>query len=141
MVVMDAVSGQQPRSVLGGWLESARAQLDQVSDVLGREAPEPATVETAVGGVISVTTGLADLVATLLRQAPAGLAGQADARLVAELAADLQALHGCMVTGPLLLAPARDDLEALLGSAGQVSHSTDGTGSGLRGPRGPAGRA
>jgi hypothetical protein len=54
----------------------------------------------------------------VIRQAPATLHqhDRHDGHLLRELLADLQAMHGCLTTGPLLLAPARDDLHALMSS-------------------------
>jgi hypothetical protein len=62
---------------------------------------------------MQVTTALADLVATVMRQAPAAL-NSTHERVLHELLADLRATHGCLTTGPLLLAPARDDLQHLV---------------------------
>lgn len=97
-------------------------RLDQASDnlaaaqgVLTTQAPEPAELYGAVDGAIRLANSLAELVTTVMRQAPATLDHDPSAGpIISELLADLRAMHGCLTTGALLLAPARDDLHRLV---------------------------
>jgi hypothetical protein len=104
---------------LHGWLTYARAELDHTTHVLGGQAPDPAELHTAIDGVLNVTTTLAELVETLIRQTPASLTGHTEARLPEELQADLRALHGCLTTGSLLVTASRDELAELGDRDGQ----------------------
>ncbi|HEX5116027.1 MAG TPA: hypothetical protein VFW65_12585 [Pseudonocardiaceae bacterium] len=110
---------------------AVRAQLDQAHEhlaaadrVLTARVPDPVALHAAVDGAIRLANALAGLVTTVMRQAPAGLDHRADpdaagtgaqtGPILHELLADLRAMHGCLTTGPLLLAPARDDLHRLI---------------------------
>lgn len=94
-------------------LEQAHDHLAAAERCLATRTPGPVELHAAVDGVMRISTALADLVATVMRQAPATLDHRSDPVLT-ELVADLRAMHGCLTTGPLLLAPARDDLHQLL---------------------------
>jgi hypothetical protein len=101
-------------------IDTVRERLDQARDHLAAaersltaRAPGLAELHAAVDGAMLVTTALADLVATVMRQAPATL-DHGSGPLLNELLADLRTMHGCLTTGPLLLAPARDDLHQLV---------------------------
>lgn len=61
-------------------------------------------------GIHDLTGALATLVATVMEQVPQGLNDDAVAK---EVVADLRAMHGCLTTSTLLLAPALDDLRGL----------------------------
>ena len=94
-------------------LDQARDQLAAAERSLNARAPGPAELHAAVDGAMRVCTALADLVATVMRQAPVTL-DHSSGPILNELLADLRAMHGCLTTGPLLLAPARDDLHHLV---------------------------
>jgi hypothetical protein len=106
-------------------LDQAHGHLAAAERVLTARVPDPAALHAAVDGAIRLANALADLVTTVMRQAPAGLdhgtypntdpsSGADTGPILAELLADLRAMHGCLTTGPLLLAPARDDLYRLV---------------------------
>ncbi|KAA9157746.1 hypothetical protein FPZ12_024195 [Amycolatopsis acidicola] len=94
-------------------LEQAHDHLAAAEKCLATRTPGPVELHAAVDAAMRIGTALADLVATVMHQAPAALDHRSDAVLT-ELVADLRAMHGCLTTGPLLLAPARDDLRQLL---------------------------
>ena len=98
---------------VGERLDQASEYLAAAERLLTERAPGPAELHTAVDGAMRVSTALADLVATMIRQAPATL-DRSGGPVLKELLADLRAVHGCLTTGPLLLAPAREDLHHLL---------------------------
>jgi hypothetical protein len=93
-------------------LGQAHDDLTAAERSLTARAPSLAELHAAVDGTIRVSTVLADLVATVMRQAPAVLDHTHQA-VLNEVLADLRAVHGCLTTGPLLLAPARDALRLL----------------------------
>lgn len=93
-------------------LADARRILDQVEHRLAGAVPTPTELRTAVEGVHQVTTALATLAQTLMDQFPKALADQTIAK---EVVADLRAMHGCLTTSTLLLAPALDDLRGMTG--------------------------
>lgn len=102
-------------------LDQALEQLAAAERVLTARVPDPAALYAAVDGAIRLADALAYLVTTVIRQAPAGLdpgtdpdSGANTCPVLDELLADLRAMHGCLMTGPLLLAPARDDLHRLV---------------------------
>lgn len=94
-------------------LEQAHDQLTAAAACLATRTPAPAELHAAVDGAMRISTALADLVTTMMHQAPAAL-DDTSGPVLTELLADLRAMHGCLTTGPLLLAPARDDLHQLL---------------------------
>ncbi|WP_020496935.1 hypothetical protein [Sciscionella marina] len=104
-----------PHTICCALLEYARDHLTAAGRCLTTQAPGLAELHASVDGAMQVTTALADLVATLIHQAPAALGHRSDL-VLNEFLADLRAMHGCLSTGPLLLAPARDDLHHLLSS-------------------------
>ncbi|WP_436499705.1 hypothetical protein [Actinokineospora sp. HUAS TT18] len=94
-------------------LDQARDHLAAAERSLTERPPGLTDLHATVDGAMQVTTALADLVATLMRQAPDALA-HISGPVLNELLADLRATHGCLTTGPLLLAPAREDLHHLV---------------------------
>jgi hypothetical protein len=86
--------------------------LERVERRLGSGTPGMGELHAAVEGTMELTTTLAELVATMIRQVPATFGG-ADDPVAKDLVADLRAAHGCLTTGALLLAPAREDLQRL----------------------------
>ena len=60
-------------ATVSGQLEQARDQLTEAEHILTDRPPELAALHAAVDGAMQVTTALADLVATVMRQAPAAL--------------------------------------------------------------------
>lgn len=115
-------------------LDHAREHLAAADRVLTARVPDPVALHAAVDGAIRLANALAGLVTTVMRQAPAGLdhraghsaspdaagTGAHTGSILDELLADLRAMHGCLTTGPLLLAPARDDLYRLI--TNQATH-------------------
>jgi hypothetical protein len=93
-------------------LDQARDAVTAAASALGARVPSLAELHAAAEGAIQVSTALADLVATMMRQAPGAL-DRAHQGALNEVLADLRAVHGCLTTGPLLLAPARDALHLL----------------------------
>jgi hypothetical protein len=108
-----AVTDTEIGATVSGQLEHARDQVTEAEQMLTERAPELGELHAAVDGAMQVTTALADLVATVMRQAPAAL-NPTHAQVLQELLADLRATHGRLTTAPLLLAPARDDLHHLI---------------------------
>jgi hypothetical protein len=117
-------------------LAQARGHLDAATRALATAAPGPHELHAIVDGAMRTCTALADFVATLLTQVPAALDGYGgpDRHLLRELEYDLRAMHGCLTTAPLLLAPARDDLHTLTasvtetvpaGDAGDADHTEE----------------
>ena len=94
-------------------LEQARHHVTAAERFVTARAPRLAELHAAVDGAIHVNTALAELIATVMRQAPATLDHTHQA-VLHEVLADLRAMHGCLTTGPLLLAPARDALHLLV---------------------------
>ncbi|MBA0127969.1 hypothetical protein H0B56_20690 [Haloechinothrix sp. YIM 98757] len=92
-------------------LTDAEEALRGAEHALQARAPDPGELYHVVDGAMRVTTTLAELVETTRQRAAECLDGE----VLSELRADLQAMHGCLITGPLLLAPARDDLRPVLG--------------------------
>lgn len=111
---------------VNGQLEQARHHLTAATQRLTSRTPALGELSAAVDGAMQVTHTLAELVSTVLRQAPAILEGTHQ-RVLDELQADLRAMHGCLTTGPLLLAPARDDLHQLLTQPGGHPTLSDAT--------------
>ncbi|MDV6013866.1 hypothetical protein [Haloechinothrix sp. LS1_15] len=99
-----------------GELAEARQRIANAGDALRAHPPEVAELYATVDGVMEVSTALVDLIDAAREQAPATLNGE----VLDELDADLQAMRGCVSTGPLLLAPTRDDLYALLSPVEQI---------------------
>ncbi|KMS91491.1 hypothetical protein [Prauserella rugosa] len=93
-------------------LNQAHAELVSADQQLATTSPRVAELDVAVRGAVATSTALADLVTTLIRQAPRTL-GHTHPQTLDELLADLRAMHGCLITGTLLLAPACDDLHQL----------------------------
>ncbi|MFD4254869.1 hypothetical protein [Amycolatopsis thermoflava] len=91
-------------------LQQARDQLTAAEETLTISTPTPADLHTAVDGTMQISAALAALVQTVMRQAPTALDHTNEA-LLHELLADLRAMHGCLITGHKLLAPAHDDLQ------------------------------
>jgi NAD(P)H-hydrate repair Nnr-like enzyme with NAD(P)H-hydrate dehydratase domain len=94
----------------GTRLAGILAQLAELDREAIRQPPGVDGVSAAVSGIGEITGGLAELVTTLTQQAPAVL--DADAQTVQELLADLHAVHNGLLPGPMVLAPAADDLAA-----------------------------
>jgi hypothetical protein len=109
-------------------LDLARRHLDEAARALATAVPPPGELHAIVDGAMQVSTALAEVVDTLIRQAPAALDGHGhgDGHLLRELEYDLRGMHGCLVTAPLLLAPARDDLDTLA-TGGNAEHSEEDT--------------
>jgi hypothetical protein len=103
-------------------LDRARQRLAEAHTVLATRPPTPRDLYAVVDGTIHVTTELAELVATVMRQAPAALADDHQG-LLGEVLADLHATHGCLTTAPLTLAPARDDLSTV--ASAMAAHPAD----------------
>lgn len=101
---------------------TVRERLDQAGDnlaaaerVLTARVPDPSEIYGAVDGAIRLANSLAELVTIVMRQAPASLHhGPSTGPVLDELLADLRAMHGCLTSGALLLAPAREDLHLLV---------------------------
>ncbi|OLT00593.1 hypothetical protein BJF90_34765 [Pseudonocardia sp. CNS-004] len=93
-------------------LDQARDAVTAAASTLGARVPSLTELHAAAEGAIQVSTALADLVAIMMRQAP-GVLDRAHQGVLNEVLADLRAVHGCLTTGPLLLAPARDALHLL----------------------------
>ncbi|WP_158885848.1 hypothetical protein [Amycolatopsis anabasis] len=108
---------------LGGLLERASRLLLDAEHILATRPPELPELHAGVDGAMRVADALAEFVRAVSRQAPAALAGRREAQVLGELLADLHAVHGCLITGPRLLAPARDDLCRLL-----TTRQLDGSG-------------
>ncbi|SDI34860.1 hypothetical protein SAMN05192558_107257 [Actinokineospora alba] len=89
-------------------LTDARRLLEQVEHSLEGAGTEG--LRAAVEGVHEVTRALAAVTAALMEQVPVGLDDQGIAK---EVVADLRAMHGCLTTSTLLLAPALEDLRGL----------------------------
>lgn len=94
-------------------LDQAHEHLAAADRVLAARVPGPIELHAAVDGAIALSTALASLVTTVMRQAPAALDHHSGPALN-ELLADLRAMHGCLTTGTVLLAPGRDDLHHLV---------------------------
>ena len=99
---------------VGAPLGHACRLLCDAERTLGTRPPTLAQLYAGVDGAIEVATALAELVSTVIRQAPAALDTNPEPQVLRELLADLRAMHGCLTTGTLLLAPARDDLRQSL---------------------------
>lgn len=115
-----ALTGTEPAREPGGAKSALREQLDQAVDnlaaaeyVLTARAPRPADLHAAVEGAMRLSNALAGLLTAVIRQAPASLDHSAGP-ILDELLADLRGMHGCLITGPLLLAPACEDLDRLI---------------------------
>jgi hypothetical protein len=108
-----AVTDTETGATVSGQLKHSRDQVTEAEHILTERPPKLAELHAAVDGAMQVTTALADLVATVIRQAPAAL-NPTHAQVLQELLADLHATHGRLTTAPLLLAPARDDLHHLI---------------------------
>lgn len=91
-------------------LKRARDQLAAAEHALTAATPTPAALHTVVDGAMQISAALATLVQTVRQQAPTAL-DHTSGPLLEELRADLRAMHGCLITGHKLLAPARDDLQ------------------------------
>ncbi|MFD4190796.1 hypothetical protein [Amycolatopsis thermoflava] len=91
-------------------LQQARDQLAAAEHALSASTPTPAALHTAVHGAMQISAALAALVQAVMHQAPIAL-DHTSGPLLEELRADLRAMHGCLITGHKLLAPARDDLQ------------------------------
>ncbi|GAB3377847.1 MULTISPECIES: hypothetical protein [Amycolatopsis] len=96
-------------SRIGGALADARRRLADAATALRTGSPGAAEVSAVITGTHEIATTLADLVQTLMDHT-ATLAKQHGPQVSNEIHADLRALHGCLTTGALLLAPALDDL-------------------------------
>ncbi|MFJ8819739.1 hypothetical protein [Amycolatopsis thermoflava] len=94
---------------IDGALADARRRLADTATALRTGFPGAAEVSAVITGTHEVTTTLADLVQTLMDRTPA-LAERHGPQVSNEIHADLRALHGCLTTGALLLAPALDGL-------------------------------
>lgn len=96
-------------------MTNACRQLEHaIAELNDNDAPTPEDMHAAVDGAINATVALAELVNAIRAKAPAALRSEPDPFLVRELQADLHAMHGCLTTAPLLLAPSREDLANLL---------------------------
>jgi len=91
-------------------LQHARDQLAAAEQALTSSTPTPAALHTAVDGAMQISVALATLVQTVMHQASTAL-DHTSGPLLEELRADLRAMHGCLITGHKLLAPAVDDLQ------------------------------
>ncbi|MCO1574589.1 hypothetical protein M8C13_02305 [Crossiella sp. SN42] len=97
-----------------GALAEARRQLTEAETALRAGTPDAGEVSAVVTGAHEVTSALASLVEAAMEHTPV-LAGTHGAEVSTEVLADLRAVHRCLTTGTLLLAPALDDLH--LGTA------------------------
>ncbi|MFD4254844.1 hypothetical protein [Amycolatopsis thermoflava] len=96
---------------IGGTLTDARRRLADTANALRTGSPGAAEVSAVIIGTHELTTTLANLVQTLMDHTET-LADHHGPQVGNEIHADLRALHGCLTTGALLLAPALDDLTA-----------------------------
>jgi hypothetical protein len=94
-------------------LDQAHEHVAAAQRDLPARVPDPAELHAAIDGALRISTALADLVAAVMRQAPASL-DHSSGPMLHELLADLHAIHGCLTTGAVLLAPGRDDLRHLV---------------------------
>ncbi|RJQ85492.1 hypothetical protein [Amycolatopsis panacis] len=90
-------------------LGDARRLLAHTVTALRTDAPDAVDIAAAIIGTHEVTTALADLVTAVMDHTTT-LTDRHDPETSTEVLADLRALHGCLTTGALLLAPALDDL-------------------------------
>jgi hypothetical protein len=96
-----------PANALG----DARRLLAGAVTALHTDTPDVSSLAAVITGTHEVTTTLADLVAAVMDHTPT-LADRHGPESTTEVLADLRALHGCLTTGALVLAPALDDLRA-----------------------------
>ncbi|MFI5615673.1 hypothetical protein [Amycolatopsis sp. NPDC051903] len=95
-------------------LDQAHRKPAAAERFLFARAPGPDELHATVDGAIRISTALADLVATVMRQASTTLDHNSSGSILGDLRADVRAMHGCLTTGPLQPAPARDDLGHLV---------------------------
>lgn len=98
-------------------MATAQLALGRAERTLMAGRPAVAELYPAVAGVHELSMAMAALVQTLIRTTDVTLAGHADEQLRSDLVADLRAMHGCLTTAALLIAPSLDDLGPLVISA------------------------
>ncbi len=90
-------------------LDDARRLLADAVTALHTGTPDVGDVAAVIIGTHEVTIALGALVAAVMDHTTI-LTDRHGSGISTEVLADLRALHGCLTTGALLLAPALDDL-------------------------------
>jgi hypothetical protein len=118
--MLDQTHSHDGAVLISGWvngaLTEARRLLADTETALRVGTPDADDVSAVVTGTHDLTTTLAGLVQALMDHMPT-LATTHGQDVSSEILADLRALHGCLTTGALLLAPALDDLHVTVPTA------------------------
>jgi hypothetical protein len=101
---------------VNGALTKARRLLADTGAALRAGTPDADAISAAVTGAHDVTVTLAGFLQVVMDHAPA-LGNTHGHDVSREVLADLRAVHGCLTTGALLLAPALDDLHVTVPTA------------------------
>ena len=107
--MLDETTKHDGAAQVNGALTDVRRLLADTEAALRNGTPDAREVTAVVTGTHEVTTALAGLVQAVMDHTPA-LVDRHGPEVSTEVLADLRALHGCLSTGALLLAPALDDL-------------------------------
>ncbi|GAA3892645.1 hypothetical protein GCM10022243_67010 [Saccharothrix violaceirubra] len=116
-------TGAPAHSALADTLADARRLLADAATALHTATPDARDVAAVITETRAVTTTLAGVVAAVMDHTTI-LADRHAPEIRTEILADLRALHGCLTTGALLLAPALDDLRA---TAADTTHEREGS--------------
>nr|WP_042186573.1 hypothetical protein [Kibdelosporangium sp. MJ126-NF4]CEL17373.1 hypothetical protein [Kibdelosporangium sp. MJ126-NF4]CTQ91400.1 hypothetical protein [Kibdelosporangium sp. MJ126-NF4] len=107
--MLDEITGPHGATRVNGALTDARRLLADTEAALRDRTLDAGAVSAAVSGTHEVISALTGLVQALMDHTPA-LVDRHGPDISTEVLADLRALHGCLTTGALLLAPTLEDL-------------------------------
>lgn len=95
-----------------GSFEDARRLLEDAAGKITESSSDLAQLQREVAGVHQVVTALGSVVETVMNKASPAFGGNGERQPGREIMLDLRAVHGCLASARLLIAPALDDLDS-----------------------------